>query len=302
MMEEPSKFRSDYYSLCLVGSNRSLFSGSNEGESEQVHVEEIKCTGCNDPSNCPNCTKAKNSEEFEQISKQLQSLSKTVTALQQTFNGVDSCESDEESNEDNSHMFVSPNSDFHGDGYQWIEDDEFYLTPCGGELIMGASPFSDTGACAEWINEYADDTSCNDEFEFYGNFASERVTDHHFQPPVKEADGFTRHPDGVNVAPPQIQNSSVPRDRNVPAPCGSYSRQRVLRKVEGHGHVIHHGNRKEVTRETGERTDHVLDHQVIFISYFISIPESLVFVGYFYIILFLPNEKSMASQFQKLFI
>lgn len=273
MIEQPSKFRSDYYSLCMVGSNRSLFSGSNEGESEQVQTEETKCTGCKDPSKCANCTKAKNSEEFEQISKQLQSLSKTVTALQQTFNGVDSCDSDEESNEDHSHMFVSPNSDFHGDGYQWIEDDEFYLTPCGGELIMGASPFSDTGACAEWINEYADDTSCNDEFEFYGNFASENVTDHQFQPPIKEEDETQRHPE-LNGVPPSAQSSQANLDRNMPVPCDSYSRQRGLRRVEGHGHPKHHSeghlpsqpshHRKELIREPRERTENnrVLDPQV----------------------------------------
>jgi hypothetical protein len=34
---------------------------------------------------------------------------------------------------------------------------------------MGGSPFSETGACADWVNDYMDDTSCNDEFEYYGN-------------------------------------------------------------------------------------------------------------------------------------
>ncbi|XP_052079340.1 uncharacterized protein LOC127717649 isoform X2 [Mytilus californianus] len=241
MVEKPSKFRSDYYSLCMVGSNRSLFSGSNEGESDQILIDEPQCVNCKDPSNCRQCTKAKNTEEFDEISRQLQSLSKTVNALQQSLTGVDSCDSDAESNEDHSHMFISPNSDFHGDGYQWVEDDEFYLTPCGGELIMGASPFSDTGACAEWINEYADDTSCNDEFEFYGNFADESIDNRQFQAPIKEEGEIKKYEESRTVTPPQSK-SPIQRGNNDPQPCDSYSRQKALKKLRGEGHVRHHSD------------------------------------------------------------
>ncbi|XP_063412241.1 serine-rich adhesin for platelets-like isoform X3 [Mytilus trossulus] len=241
MGEKPSKFRSDYYSLCMVGSNRSLFSGSNEGESDQILIDEPQCVNCKDPSNCRQCTKAKNTEEFDEISRQLQSLSKTVNALQQSLTGVDSCDSDAESNEDHSHMFISPNSDFHGDGYQWVEDDEFYLTPCGGELIMGASPFSDTGACAEWINEYADDTSCNDEFEFYGNFADEKIDVRQFQAPIKEEEEIHKYEESRTVTPPESK-SPIQRGKNGPQPCDSYSKQKALKKLRGEGHVRHHSD------------------------------------------------------------
>lgn len=245
MVEKPSKFRSDYYSLCMVGSNRSLFSGSNEGESEQVSMEESHCLTCKeDPTKCRQCIKAKNSKEFDEISRQLQSLSKTVNALQESFTGVESCDSDLESNEDHSHMFVSSNSDFHADGYQWIEDDEFYLTPCGGELIMGASPFSDTGACAEWINEYADDTSCNDEFEFYGNFVSESVDVQHLVPCIKEE---IHRPQKPNTTASQQsaafqQSSSVSKVKNSVGSCDSYSKQRALKSLRADNHMRHHSD------------------------------------------------------------
>ncbi|CAC5414653.1 Nck-associated protein 5 [Mytilus coruscus] len=225
----------------LQRSNRSLFSGSNEGESDQILIDEPQCVNCKDPSNCRQCTKAKNTEEFDEISRQLQSLSKTVNALQQSLTGVDSCDSDAESNEDHSHMFISPNSDFHGDGYQWVEDDEFYLTPCGGELIMGASPFSDTGACAEWINEYADDTSCNDEFEFYGNFADESIDNSQFQAPIKEEGEIQKYEESRTVTPPQSK-SQIQRGKNDPQPCDSYSKQKALKKLRGEGQVRHHSD------------------------------------------------------------
>jgi hypothetical protein len=242
MIEKPSKFRNDYYSLCMMGSNRSLFSGSNEGESEQISIDESHCVNCKeDPLKCRQCIKAKNTEEFDVISRQLQSLSKTVTALQQSLTGVDdSCDSDLESNEDHSHMFVSSNSDFQADGYQWVEDDEFYLTPCGGELIMGASPFSDTGACAEWINEYADDTSCNDEFEFYGNFAGEPVDMHQFEPPIKEEEEIPKSKQSRVI--PLQHNSPNLKVKHIPGSHNSYSKQKALKNLRAEGHVSHHSD------------------------------------------------------------
>ncbi|KAJ8320436.1 hypothetical protein KUTeg_002023 [Tegillarca granosa] len=165
MPEGQTKFRSDYYSLCLVGSNRSLCSGSNEGESDMAELSAAQS----------NPNSAKHSYEFDMISRQIESLSKTVNDLHKSLSSLNSCDSDNESNEDHSQMFTSPSENFRDThGYHWVEDDEFYLTPSGGEIILGSSPFSNTGAGCEFVNEYADDTSCNDEFEYYGNFSPDQ--------------------------------------------------------------------------------------------------------------------------------
>lgn len=173
--EVDSKFRSDYYSLCMVGSKGSLFSGSNDGDNEQLKAEESprhKCKETNNKRDCQACISARNTQEFDEISRQLASLSKTVNALHKSLTSLNSHDSDTESNEEQIQLFPTTAENFRdNDGYQWVED-EFYLTPCGGEIIMGGSPFSETGACADWVNEYMDDTSCNDEFEYYGNLPS----------------------------------------------------------------------------------------------------------------------------------
>ncbi|XP_056012912.1 serine-rich adhesin for platelets-like isoform X5 [Ostrea edulis] len=170
--EVDSKFRSDYYSLCMVGSKGSLFNGSNDGDQEHCKTEQAPqhtCKETNDKKNCQGCISAKNTQEFDEISRQLASLSKTVNALHRSLTSLNSHDSDTESNEDQVQLFPTTAENFRdNDGYQWVED-EFYLTPCGGEIIMGGSPFSETGACADWVNDYMDDTSCNDEFEYYGN-------------------------------------------------------------------------------------------------------------------------------------
>ncbi|OWF35483.1 uncharacterized protein LOC110442883 isoform X2 [Mizuhopecten yessoensis] len=173
-IEQQGKFRSDYYSLCNVGSNRSLLSSGNEGDTDiQPSCDPLPHTCQNgDSANCEQCCIHGNNQEFDEISRQLKSLSKTVNALHQSLTSLNSCDTDNDSNEDHSELFTTPAENYKDtEGYQWVED-EFYLTPCGGELIMGNSPFSETGACCDWVNEYADDTSCNDEFEFYGNFSS----------------------------------------------------------------------------------------------------------------------------------
>ncbi|XP_061189182.1 uncharacterized protein LOC133197251 isoform X2 [Saccostrea echinata] len=170
--EVDSKFRSDYYSLCMVGSKGSLFNGSSDGDHEQFKPEQAPqhtCKETNDKKNCQACVSARNTQEFDEISRQLASLSKTVNALHKSLTSLNSHDSDTESNEEQVQLFPTTAENFRdNDGYQWVED-EFYLTPCGGEIIMGESPFSETGACADWVNEYMDDTSCNDEFEYYGN-------------------------------------------------------------------------------------------------------------------------------------
>ena len=159
-----ARFRSDYYSLCTLESSKA---SSVDGDMEQIGHSLHTCK--DSKNNCSKCISDKNTEEFEEISRQLASLSKTVNALHHSLSSLNSHDSDTESNEERSHLFTAPPSDFRdNDGYQW-EEDEFYLTPCGGEIITGISPFSQTGACADWVNEYVDDTSCNDEFEFYGN-------------------------------------------------------------------------------------------------------------------------------------
>lgn len=191
-IEQQGKFRSDYYSLCNVGSNRSLLSSGNDGELDNLPINSSIPHTCqtNSEQKCEQCSIRGNNQEFDEISRQLESLSKTVNALHRSLTSLNSCDTDKESNEDHSDVFNTPSENFKDtEGYQWVEDD-FYLTPCGGELIMGNSPFSDTGACCDWVNEYADDTSCNDEFEFYGNFSSEPIStfgdEKSSYPPIRE--------------------------------------------------------------------------------------------------------------------
>ncbi|XP_069108429.1 serine-rich adhesin for platelets-like isoform X3 [Argopecten irradians] len=211
-IEQQGKFRSDYYSLCNVGSNRSLLSSGNEGDLDIPTISEPIPHTCQngDTKNCEQCCIHGNNQEFDEISRQLESLSKTVNALHQSLTSLNSCDTDKDSNEDHSELFTSQAEDYKDtEGYQWVED-EFYLTPCGGELIMGNSPFSETGACCDWVNEYADDTSCNDEFEFYGNFVSDDVgvfnKDKTVCPPITEEKEIPAPPSGLKgVNSPKVR-------------------------------------------------------------------------------------------------
>lgn len=164
MEDDQKKFRSEFYSLCQVGSNRSLCSGGVDSEFESMASESIKVAASDSEKDPSTFHLDKSRKEFDEISKQIETLSKTVNELHQSLSSLNSGESESESNEgDHSHANSHTNKYKDTDGYHWV-DDEFFLTPCGGEIILGSSPFSETGAACEWMNEYMDNNAVNIEF------------------------------------------------------------------------------------------------------------------------------------------
>ena len=169
--EEQKQFKSQFYSLCNVGSNHSV-SENSEPRSEELSslkkrntVKDLGHECDNRDIECKKCLEEKNAKEFDEISKQIESLSKTVNELHRSLTSLNSenTDSGSESNEgDHSSLFNSAIGNKEIDGYQWLED-EFFLSPYGGEIILGTSPFSDTGASCDWMNEYIDDGSHLDE-------------------------------------------------------------------------------------------------------------------------------------------
>lgn len=171
--EEQKQFNSHFYSLCNVGSNQSI-SENSEGKIDEVLYKIPKRTngvkdlshGCDKTDEeCKKCLEEKNAKEFDEISKQIESLSKTVNELHRSLTSLNSenNDSEPESNEgDHSSLFNSAIGNKEIDGYQWLED-EFFLSPYGGEIILGSSPFSDTGASCDWMNDYMDNASHFDE-------------------------------------------------------------------------------------------------------------------------------------------
>ena len=171
--EEQKQFKSQFYSLCNVGSNHSVSETSEprtedlSSLSQKSNIVKVIGHKCNKKDlDCKKCLEERNAKEFDEISKQIESLSKTVNELHKSLTSLNSenTDSGSESNEgDNTSLFNSAIGDKEIDGYQWLED-EFFLSPYGGEIILGASPFSDTGAPCDWMNEYIDDGNRLDEF------------------------------------------------------------------------------------------------------------------------------------------
>ncbi|KAL4217378.1 NCK-associated protein 5 [Mactra antiquata] len=162
--EDQKRFNSQFYSLCNTGSSRSISeksestnntdnlsaNGKSGGKVKNIHT----CT--NADRNCKKCEEERNLREFDDISKQIESLSKTVNQLHRSLTSINSENSDSGS-ESNEGDVGSPSAigNKEIDGYHW-EEDEFFLSPYGGEIILGDSPFSKTGASCDWINEYAE--------------------------------------------------------------------------------------------------------------------------------------------------
>lgn len=155
---EQKLFHSEFYSLCLVESNRSLVTSSMEGMHEYGHGED-------GDSHDPNSFQARlthpsyiregiHAREFDEISSQIASLTRTVNELSRSLNSLNSGGSGDSTHDlrnsgvtDDYHRegasgdAASAKRDY-VDGYHWVED-EFYLTSCGGEVIIGSSALLD---------------------------------------------------------------------------------------------------------------------------------------------------------------
>ena len=185
--EEQKQFNSNFYSLCNVGSNHSISEGNENKTDDQSGKKSSGTNGVKDlrhncdkvGEECKKCLEEKNAKEFDEISRQIESLSKTVNELHRSLTSLNSENNDSgsESNEgDHSSLFNSAIGNKEIDGYQWLED-EFFLSPYGGEIILGTSPFSDTGASCDWMNYYMDDGNHCDETSSEREAMQERNSD-----------------------------------------------------------------------------------------------------------------------------
>nr|KAG5714787.1 hypothetical protein BaRGS_000275 [Batillaria attramentaria] len=157
---EQKLFHSEFYSLCLVESNRSLVTSSMEGMHERGRGDDGDSHQPHDSSD-PNSFQSRlphpsyiregiHVREFDEISHQIASLTRTVDELNRSLNSLNSGESGD-SNQDLRSCGATGGLHEEGasgdagaakhdyvDGYHWV-DDEFYLTSCGGEVIIGSS-------------------------------------------------------------------------------------------------------------------------------------------------------------------
>ncbi|KAL5005740.1 hypothetical protein ScPMuIL_016898 [Solemya velum] len=220
MEDDQKKFRSEFYSLCQVGSNRSLCSGGIDSEFENMASENFTVPPSRKSETEHSSKLDKSREEFDEISKQIETLSKTVNELHQSLSSLNSGESETESNEgDHAHTNGNSNGQYKDtDGYHWV-DDEFFLTPCGGEIILGSSPFSETGAACEWMNEYMDNNAVPLEFnEDFHDSQWRKNRQLRLQP--RRANCSSNHPDSVQTC---ANSNSTPTD-NLPLSEGPRGR------------------------------------------------------------------------------
>ncbi|XP_041373996.1 serine-rich adhesin for platelets-like [Gigantopelta aegis] len=179
--EQQTRFNSRFYSLCPVGpdSKSSLFSnGSRDCDMNKLFpvdtaaVGNVKClhTPSTDSLEMNECgaipsrnsfeskecgtvpsTDSFESKEFETISRQIADLSKTVTDLHHSLSSLNS----DVGSTDDLHNYLPCSLATHSnsvlDGYHW-EEDEIFMTSCGGEVIIGNSEMLTTG-CSDWLNE-----------------------------------------------------------------------------------------------------------------------------------------------------
>ena len=171
MGEDQKRFNSQFYSLCNTGSNRSISDktdgGNNDlhGENENansVHQNSAKSLvhTCHkgDRLNCKKCEHQRNIADFDHISKKIETLSKTVNELHRSLSSLNSENSEASCSESNEGDFPPQNAIGNKDidGYAWVED-EFFLSPYDGEIILGSSPFSKTGASCDWMDNYVEE-------------------------------------------------------------------------------------------------------------------------------------------------
>lgn len=151
-VNEQKLFNSQFYSLCKVDSNRSLLSSGNESKDglSLTNLNEILSSKTEDSNGELIMQEASSRgenfdeeneiaiKEFDEISQQIASLSKTVDQLNQSLSSLNSGEfepSSSEKAESSAPEKCMTTSDVI-DGYHWA-DDEFFLTSCNGEIIFG---------------------------------------------------------------------------------------------------------------------------------------------------------------------
>ncbi|XP_046542919.1 uncharacterized protein LOC124253232 isoform X5 [Haliotis rubra] len=172
--EEQTKFNSNFYSLCNMGSNRSLFSnGSHDQGINKLCPPELERPRLRKTVGEENIE----SREFEEISKQIANLSKTVNDLHKSLSSLNSADSGS-TNElpgcppPANQTTAQPAAAL--DGYHWV-DDEFYMASCGGEVIIGSTELL-AEESTNWMDDFEDndgarcdlDTNCEiREEEFY---------------------------------------------------------------------------------------------------------------------------------------
>ncbi|XP_025082021.1 uncharacterized protein LOC112556836 isoform X3 [Pomacea canaliculata] len=172
-VEEQKQFNSQFYSLCLVESSRSLSSSvaSFDHDHDREHEGDDQFQPpISHPSFLINEIKSK---EFDDIARQIASLSRTVDELSRSLNSLNSAGSGG-SNQDLRASSLNHNgseavSDAGAtkqeciDGYHWV-DDEFYLTSCGGEVIIGSATFLEEG-----LHGYCEDGAGEEGGLFHSN-------------------------------------------------------------------------------------------------------------------------------------
>lgn len=167
-VEEQKKFRQEFYSLCCVESNRSLFSGCSHEENRVPML--VPLTNAKSEEPCQECTES-DIKEIENVSNQIDNLSKTVKDLHLSFSSLNSVECNSDVGSD----LLTPPSGHNSslEGYHWVED-EFYLTPSSGDIIFSNNNSNESSASCEWMNEYVNESvevfdlpeACDDEHQF----------------------------------------------------------------------------------------------------------------------------------------
>ncbi|CAL1535861.1 unnamed protein product [Lymnaea stagnalis] len=214
--DEQKRFNSQFYSLCKVDSNRSLLSSGNESK------EKLSLTNLNEiPQNSDAFTDLQDVEdeiaiqEFDEIARQIAGLSKTVDELNQSLSSLNSGEFEPTFQ----HILCSspqPPASAAAraeaiDGYHWV-DDEFILTSCNGDIIIGGSGL-------------AHDDSYNDIFEQSSSFdlnSTEDAREEFYQLPVSRISPTVRQDeifagsffDTVKEKPLQVKDNLRSSTRN----------------------------------------------------------------------------------------
>ncbi|XP_064598006.1 uncharacterized protein LOC135464511 [Liolophura sinensis] len=181
-IDAQTSFRREFYSLCRVGSNKSLCSGSgimgsdldlgalNSGNAVVgTPLENCVQDLCTNPSLATGTSNEKMAE-FDKISQQIASLSQTVDDLNRSLSSLDSVGGS--SGDLRLDDFQPSNKEESTDGFHWVEDDEFYLEPCSGEVMVRdvALLHTDDGSySSDWMNEYAKSSYQEQDEDFHNH-------------------------------------------------------------------------------------------------------------------------------------
>lgn len=162
-MDEQKLFNSQFYSLCQVGSNRSLLSAESRIQSltslTELLSKSLETLRTGEHEEADPVETAENEaalREFDEISKQIASLSETVDALNLSLCSLNSGEHEASpaAKHDTAQKFdESPTQSSKGtsvDEYHWMED-EFFLTSFNGKtsLLPGSEDFVEACSAGE---------------------------------------------------------------------------------------------------------------------------------------------------------